>query len=234
MMTAPMLGEVPDDALPDLPDCESEASIKRLWSTSVRRCAPPRGLLQSTTRTTSARLATGEGELWALPGVIHPGELLRLLGQHGLNPDRVDNVETAWTVFGEFLAQPIDGLAAGERDNADGFIVQWGRYSWHDRLPGLSFTRQFAVDVRDGGAESDGSRPDYWQVSLDLVFPDAPAFADLDQLHVRNMGFDFGRPGPERSHAIGEAKRKLYDYPALQALWTTIPLRSAVTLDPAD
>jgi hypothetical protein len=160
-----------------------------------------------------------------------PQELLRLLRQHGLGPDRVDNVETAWKTFCEFLAQPVDGLDPGQDRDADGFIVQWGRYSWHDRLPSLSFSRQFAVDVRDTWTEPDWYQPEYWQVSLDLVFPDAAALADLDRLNVQNTRFDFSPAGPKRNHAIGEPGWKLQHYPTLQVLWASTPLRNAVTLE---
>lgn len=71
-----------------------------------------------------------------------PEVLVGLLRRHGLAPDRVDNVDVAWKAFCEFLAQPVDGLEPGPDSDADGFVVQWGRDSWHDRLPSLSFTRQ--------------------------------------------------------------------------------------------
>ncbi|WP_433652065.1 hypothetical protein ACQP2C_06215 [Micromonospora zamorensis] len=163
-----------------------------------------------------------------------PEELVGLLRLHGLTPDRVNNVETAWKAFRQFLAQPVDGLEPGPDSDADGFIVQWGRYSWHDRLPSLSFTRQFAVDVRGTWTETDWYQPEIWQVSLELVFPDAPALADLDRLNVQDTGFDFSPPGPERDHATGEAESQAQHHPILQALWASIPVHSAVMLDRAD
>ncbi|MEU2667211.1 hypothetical protein [Micromonospora sp. NPDC007220] len=163
-----------------------------------------------------------------------PEELVVLLRRHGLTPDQVDNVEAAWKAFREFLTRPVDGLEPGPDSDADGFIVQWGRYSWHDLLPSLSFTRQLAVDVREAWTETDWYQPEYWQVSLDLVFPDAPVLADLDRLNVQNTGFDFSPPGPERDRAIGEAAWEVQHYPTLQALWASTPLRSAVTLCRAD
>jgi len=162
-----------------------------------------------------------------------PEVLAGLLRRHGLDPDRVDNVDVAWKAFCEFLAQGFDGLEPGPDSDADGFIVQWGRYSWHDRLPSLGFTRQFAVDVRATWTETDWYQPEYWQVSLDLVFPDLPALADLDQLNVQSTGYDFSPPGPERDHAISEAEWEIRHYPTLQALWASAPLRSTVTLDQA-
>src|SRR5690242_4914130 len=160
--------------------------------------------------------------------------LADLLHQRGLTPDRVDNVDAAWKAFCEFLARPVDGLEPGPDRDADGFIVQWGRYSWHDRLPSLSFTRQFAMDVRATWTEPNWYQPEYWQVSLDLVFPDSPALTDLDQLNVQDTGFDFSPLGPDRDHAISEAEREIQHYETLQALWTSTPLRSTVALDQAD
>jgi hypothetical protein len=152
-----------------------------------------------------------------------PEVLVGRLRQHGLAADRVDNVDMAWKAFCEFLAQPVDGLEPEPDSDADGFIVQWGRYSWHDRLPSLSFTRQFAVDVRGTWTETDWYQPEYSQVSLHLVFPDAPTFADLDQLNVQDTGFDFSPPGPERDRAISEAEWEIRHYPTLQALWASTP-----------
>jgi hypothetical protein len=163
-----------------------------------------------------------------------PESLVGLLRLHGLVPERVDNVEAAWKAFCEFLAQPVEGLESAPDSDSDGFIVQWGRYGWNDRLPGLSFTRQFAVDVRATWTETDWYQPEYWQVSLEMVFPDAPALADLDQLNVQDTGFDFSPPGPDRDHAIDEAEWEVNLYPTLQALWASVPLRSTVTLDRAN
>ncbi|WFF04843.1 hypothetical protein O7622_17385 [Micromonospora sp. WMMD1076] len=104
--------------------------------------------------------------------------------------------------------------------------------SWVSR--GGDRTRQFAVDVRETWSEADWYQPEHWQVSLDLLFPDAPALADLDRLDVQDTGFDFSRTGPERERAVGEAERELRHHPALQALWSSTPVRIAVTLDRAD
>lgn len=154
-----------------------------------------------------------------------PEELAGLLRRHGLTPERVGDVEAAWQAFREFLARPVDGLAPGPDSDADGFVVQWGRHGWHDHLPSLSFTRQLAVH---------GNEPEYWQVSLDMVFPDAPALAGLDRLDVQNSGFDFSPPGPGRDRAIGAVRRELRRHPTLRALWAATPLRSGVTLERAD
>jgi hypothetical protein len=159
--------------------------------------------------------------------------LVGLLRRHGLVEDRIANVDAAWAVFCAFLGQPVEGMEPGPDADADGFIVQWGRYSWHDGLPSLRFTRQLAVDVRAVWTETDWYQPEYWQLSLDLVFPDAPVLADVDQLNVQGTGFDFSPPGPGRDHAISEAEWEIRQYPTLQALWASTPIRSTVTLDRA-
>ncbi|GAA1645255.1 hypothetical protein [Actinoplanes couchii] len=162
-----------------------------------------------------------------------PEALVEILRRRGLDPDRVDNVEAAWAAFGEFLREPIDGLEPDPDSDADGFIVQWGRYGWHDRLPSLSFTRQYAVNMRATWTEPDWYQPEHWHVNLTLVFPDAPALADLGQLNVQDTGFDFSPPGAERDHAIREAEWEMNHYPTLRALWKSVPSSSAVTLDQA-
>jgi hypothetical protein len=55
----------------------------------------------------------------------------------------------------------------------------------------------------------------------------------VDQLNAQDTGFDFTPPGPERDHAIGEAESEIRRYPPLQVPWTSVPLRSTVTLDQA-
>ncbi|MFG1653231.1 hypothetical protein ACGFIE_25210 [Micromonospora sp. NPDC049275] len=71
-------------------------------------------------------------------------------------------------------------------------------------------------------------------MSLDLVFPDAPALADLDRLNVQDTGLEFSPPGPERNHATGEAESQVQHHRTLQALWVSTPVHSAVALDRVD
>ena len=71
-------------------------------------------------------------------------------------------------------------------------------------------------------------------MNLDLVFADAPALADLDELNVQDSGFDFSSPGLERDRAFREVEWEVGQYPTLQALWARVPLRSSVHLDHAD
>jgi hypothetical protein len=160
--------------------------------------------------------------------------LAGLLREHGQDPNRVSSVEAAWQAFQSFLASRVDGLEPGPDSDADGFIVQWGRYGWTDRCPSLTFTRHMAVDVRATWTESEWYQPEYWQVNLNLVFDDAPALADVDELEVADTGFYFSPPGPEQDRAFREVEWEIQQYPTLQALWASTPVRSGLDLDHAD
>ena len=160
--------------------------------------------------------------------------LAGMLREHDQDPDRVANVEVAWQAFRSFLTRPIDGLEPDPDSDADGFIVQWGRYGWNDRRLSLTFTRQMAVDVRATWTESDWYQPEYWQVNLELLFDDAPELADVDQLEVHDTGFDFSPPGPEQDRAFREVEREIQQYPPLRALWASTPVRSSLSLYQAD
>lgn len=168
------------------------------------------------------------GLLWRDAGQT----LASLLRRYGVDPDRVHDVAAAWQAFTEFLALPVDGLEPVEND-ADGFLVQWGRYSWNDRLPSLTFTRQFAVDVRDAWAGKDWYQPEIWQVNLEMVFPDTPELAGLGRPVPADTGLDFSAPGPKRDRAIRAVAQRLTQHAALQAAWASSPARSCVTLDDA-
>src|SRR6476661_4955882 len=109
-----------------------------------------------------------------------PEVLTRLLREHGQDPSHVTSVEASWQAFRSFLASPVDGLEPDPQRDADGFIVQWGRYVWDDMRPSLTFTRQMAVNVKATWTESDWYQPEYWQVTLELIFDDAPALAGID------------------------------------------------------
>jgi len=159
-----------------------------------------------------------------------------MIRKQGSDPDRIESPESAWRVFCAFLAVDVDGLETTPDSDADGFIVQWGRYRYssNEGMPTLSFTRQFAVDVHATWTETGWYQPEYWQVSLDMVFPDQPALADLDRLNTSDSGFYFERPGPGMDHALCEALWEVEQYPTLRALWASTPLRSAVDLVRAD
>jgi hypothetical protein len=160
--------------------------------------------------------------------------LARLLRELGQDPDRVTSVEATWQAFRSFLAHPVDGLEPDPDCDADGFVVQWGRYGWQDRRPSLTFTRQFAVDVRATWPEPGWYQPEYWQVNLELVFDDVPALADIGELEVADSGFDFSPPGPEQDRALSDVEWEIQQYPALRALWASTPAVSSITVDQAD
>ena len=92
----------------------------------------------------------------------------------------------------------------------------------------------FAVDVRATWTETDWYQPEYWQLDLALVFPDAPELADLGRLDVQDSGFDFSPPGPDQEHAFREVEWEIDHYPTLRALWSAAPLSSSISLDRAD
>jgi hypothetical protein len=158
--------------------------------------------------------------------------LAGLLRRDGLDPDGVQSVSAAWQAFAEFLLLPVDGLESAE-NGGDGFMVQWGRFSWNDRLPSLAFTREFAVDVRDTWAEQEWYQPEIWQVTLDMVFLDTPRLADLGQSDSGHTIMNYSAPGPDRGRAIRAVEQQLAQYPAVQVAWASSPVRSRVTLDDA-
>jgi hypothetical protein len=67
-----------------------------------------------------------------------------------------------------------------------------------------------------------------------MVFPDQPALADLGQLNTQDSGIYYERPGPAMDAALREVLWELEQYPTLQALWASTPLRSAVDLERSD
>jgi hypothetical protein len=159
------------------------------------------------------------------------GDFLRsVLRDRGLDPDLVESTEAAWHAFCAFLATDVDGLDSAYDTEADGFIVQWGRYSWNDKLPTLDFTRQLAVDISAGQDAFEIGRAALWQVSLQIVFPDHPA---LDQLETRDTGFYFVRTGPQMDSAQREVRQTVDLSPTLRTLWASKPLKSSVDQEQA-
>jgi hypothetical protein len=137
--------------------------------------------------------------------------LSEILREHRVEPDRVTDVEAAWRAFGQFLQLQADGIESPD----DGFIVQWGRYSWNDDKPSLSFTRQLAVP--------DAEDPDYvgpWQLDLALCF-DEPG---LERLGSADTGFQFTPIGPERAAALTAMRTDLHRDPLLRTIWQTKPI----------
>jgi hypothetical protein len=151
-----------------------------------------------------------------------------LLRQRGVDPDAVADVDSAWAAFEEFLQIPLDGLLTDEDSDSDGFIVQWGRWSWNDGLPSLVFTRQLAIP--DG--EDPHWQPSYWRVELEMTFPNDRGLAGLDELNESNTGFSFEPVGPARSAEIAATREHyLTIYPLLRTLFNATPTTSRLALE---
>lgn len=150
----------------------------------------------------------------------------QILSRHGLEPIAVTDVATAWRAFREFLQTEVEGLTPEPDADVDGFIVQWGRYSWHGRRLCVSFTRQLAVpgDCDCGDLHE---QHDYWQVDLTLVFNDAAGLAVLDSGYESDTGFYFEPAGARRDAAITEAER----YQQLQAALRATALHSTLSFE---
>jgi hypothetical protein len=153
----------------------------------------------------------------------------QIVQRHRVEPNAVRDVQAAWDAFGEFLQIEIEGIEGPENDG-DGFIVQWGRWDWNDDQPALSFGRQLAV-TEVGGRDDPYWQPEYWQVDLQLIFGENPAWADLGSLGHRDTGFDFDEVGAPRTAALGRIRRFLESYPQLAAIWRAEPIRSDLTIE---
>ena len=153
----------------------------------------------------------------------------RLLRGRGLDPDSVADVHAAWAAFEEFLQTPLEGVASGE--DADGYIVQWGRWSWNDSRPNLSFTRQLAIP----DAEDPDGQPSYWQVDLEMTFSDVPSLTGLDELNESSTGFGFDPVGPLRAAELTSIHdHYLTLYPQLRTLFDSAPAKSGLSLQQVD
>ncbi|SDS92389.1 hypothetical protein [Actinoplanes derwentensis] len=141
----------------------------------------------------------------------------RLLLNHHVHPENLGDVESAWLAFTEFTQTEIDHLDPAATTEADGFIVQWGRYSWIDRTAALTFTRRLALLTDDG--------PGCWQVSLDMRFP------GFHTLPTGDTGLDFTPVGPGRAAALAQIRATIKSLPQLYALWRAVPRRSTLTFE---
>ena len=156
------------------------------------------------------------------------GQVLR---RHGVDPDAVADVGAAWAAFEEFLQIEVDGTVSPEDEDGDGFIVQWGRWSWNDNRPSLSFTRQLGIP----DADDPHGQPSYWQIDLAMTFEDEPDLAGIDELNESDTGFSFTPIGPERAAELTELRtHDLGLYPQLQAIWNSRPIKTKLTMYQAD
>lgn len=156
-----------------------------------------------------------------------------ILRRHGVDANGVANVETAWQGFSEFLQIEIAGLDPEPGSDVDGFIIQWGRYSWNDRQPSLAFTRQLAVigDKRHDG-DSD-SQAELWQIGLEMRFDDEPELVGIEALPRQDAGFSFAPIGSHRRTALAEMRLVAARYPQVAAAWRAVPVTSELTLSQA-
>lgn len=156
------------------------------------------------------------------------GQILR---EHGLAPDAIADVTVAWTAFEEFVKLEVDGIVSTDESDADGFIVQWGRWSWNGNRPSLSFTRQLAVPDPDDLF----GQPSYWHVELEMTFQDEPSVAGLGELNESSTGFSFEPIGPERTAELAAIHTHYLGlYPELRALWRATPISSELAMYQAD
>lgn len=156
------------------------------------------------------------------------GQILR---EHGLDPDAIADVIVAWTAFEEFVQLEVDGIVSTDESDADGFIVQWGRWSWNGNRPSLSFTRQLAVPDPDDLF----LQPSYWHVELEMTFQDEPSLAGLGELNESSTGFSFEPIGPERTAELAAIHTHYLGlYPELRALWRATPISSELAMYQAD
>ena len=138
----------------------------------------------------------------------------------------------AWGAFQEFVQVELDGIEPTENDG-DGFIVQWGRWSWNENRPALAFTRLIAVS--DEVARDDEFwQPHRWAVELQLLFAEDPAWAEVGELPWNDMGFDFDPPGPARSATLAQIAEFIETLPQVHAMWQATPVSSRINLERVD
>ncbi|MFI5531235.1 hypothetical protein ACIA8O_22160 [Kitasatospora sp. NPDC051853] len=154
---------------------------------------------------------------------MHPSDARKvfagILRAHGLDPEGVGEVGRAWDAFREFVQVPLGGLV---EDDGDGFIVQWGRWSWHDGRPSLGFSRQLGL-WEDGEVE-------LWSVELTLFFDEDPAWAGLGN-GDGGTGFRFDPVGDGRGAALDGIAASVGTVPEVAALWRAAPVGSALGVE---
>jgi hypothetical protein len=150
-------------------------------------------------------------------------ELAHAMRRHGVDPDAVTDVRTAWIAFREFAQVKFSGLDPTPESDADGLIVQWGRYSWNRNKLSLSFTRQLAV-IGDTEPDEPDWQPAYWQVELVLLFEDAPELQALDSGTTSDTGFSFEPPGSGREAVLNE----IGENEQIKATLTAVPVASSI------
>jgi hypothetical protein len=155
------------------------------------------------------------------------------LRRHGVDANGVADVEAAWQGFSEFLQIEIGGLDPEPDSDADGFIVQWGRYSWNERRPSLTFTRQLAVVSDERNEHDPRSQAKLWQIDLEMRFHDEPELVGIEALPRQDTGFSFAPIGLHRQAALAEMRLIAAQYLQVEAAWRAAPVTSELTLNQA-
>ncbi|MEU4540274.1 hypothetical protein AB0G15_36085 [Streptosporangium sp. NPDC023825] len=149
--------------------------------------------------------------------------LASILRQHGQAPGAITDTRAAWAAFAEFAQTKVIGIDTQPDSDSDGFILQWGRRSWHDHRPSMSFTRQVAVPYAGGHFDD---FVELWQIELVLFYEDSGMFSShLDQ----DTSFYFPNDDEEWQAALAEAQ----DFPPFQAVAKIAPVSSSLTLERA-
>ena len=156
----------------------------------------------------------------------------QIIRRHGAEPDAVTDVSTAWNAFQDFAQVELDGVEPGE--DGERCIIQWGCWDWNDHRPALVFTRTLAVNDHEGDRDDEYWQPQYWNVEIELLFADDPAWADLEDMAWRSSEVYYAPVGPERTASLAEAADFAKSLPQIQALWNATPTSSRLIVDRAD
>lgn len=153
-----------------------------------------------------------------------PDLLAEILRQYGQAPHAITDTGVAWAAFAEFAQTKLSGIDTRPNSDSDGFILQWGRWSWNDHRPCMSFTRQLAVPREHDQFESVA---EYWHMELALFYEES---AVLSIHSDQGTGFYFPASEEEWRAALMEAE----DFPPFRAVAETAPVGNLITLERAD
>ncbi|MFD9083810.1 hypothetical protein [Streptomyces erythrochromogenes] len=166
----------------------------------------------------------------SVPWRSSPAVFEQIVARHGVTADTC-TVEAAWAAFEEFVQVPVEGIA-GQEDDGDGFIVEWGVWDWNGDRPALSLGRLLAVD--EHGDRSDPYwQPEYWKVELQVFFANDSPWAGPLADGGGDSGFDFAAIGTPRADALAATRRFIDQEPLLGVMWRSAPTGAEVTLDRA-
>jgi hypothetical protein len=147
-----------------------------------------------------------------------PNLLASILRRHGQALDAMTDTITVWTAFAEFAQTKLAGIDARPDSDADGFILQWGRWSWNNNRPSMSFIRQVAVPCE---GDQSGDCVELWQIELVLFYEDSVMLSSHSD---QTMGFYFPKHDEEWKAVLIRAG----DFPPLLAVATMAPVGSSM------